>query len=215
MQPIASKFTALLSQAAIDKVIEVASSLKIEANWLLAVMYFETAYSFSPAKTNNIGSVGLIQFTRDKAGVSYKTIGGKRYELAALGKMDFIQQMDVVHAYYKEAMGKRKVTSFIDTYLVTFFPAALGQADGYVLQTSGLSASLIAKQNPVFDANSDGKIEKKEVVDFFRKIYNAKGFNFDKEINFGGGAGGTLVAVFIALFFCTCYNVNETINLFF
>jgi len=92
---ISSTFTKKLSQLQLDKVISVCNKLGINPNWLLAVMYFETGKTFSPAKTNGIGSVGLIQFTRDKAGVNYKTINGKRYNLSDLAKMSFIEQIDV------------------------------------------------------------------------------------------------------------------------
>lgn len=212
---ISSKFTALLPQSHINKVIEVANRLKLNPNWLLAVMYFETGRTFDPSKKNQIGSVGLIQFTRDKAGVQYKTIQGKKYALTDLANMSFLEQMDVVEKYYKEAMGSRKVSSFIDTYLVTFFPAALGQADDFVFQTKGLSASLIATQNPVFDANKDNLIHKKEVTDYFRKIYNSWGFNFDSDINVGNSGLKALLPLALVVFFYTCGTLNEVINKFF
>lgn len=198
---VSSKFASLLSQDKLAKVVDVSGRLGINPNWLLAVMYFESAKTFSPSITNNIGSVGLIQFTRDKAGVQYKTIGGKRYMLADLAKMSFIEQMDVVEAYYKEAKGKKKISSFIDTYLVTFFPAALGKADDFVFATSGLSASLIAKQNPAFDRNKDGTIHKAEVTAYFRKMYNDMGFDFDNDINIGAAAGVSIIAIIVVFFY--------------
>lgn len=202
---IASQFKKFLSSEEIDKVIEVATDLGIEANWLLAVMYFETAYTFNPAKKNSIGSVGLIQFTRDKAGVNYKTIGGAKFYLEDIAKMSFTEQMDLVKAYYKEAVGNKKITSFIDTYLVTFFPAALGKSDDFILQTSGLSASLIAKQNPIFDRNKDSQITKKEVTDYFRQVYEQKGFDFDNDINLKGVAKTVVLGVVV--FFYTLVTV--------
>ena len=203
MAAVSKKFSDLLSADKIAKVVQVASNLGLNPNWLLAVMYFETGRTFSPSITNQIGSVGLIQFTRDKAGVQYKTIAGKQYKLADLAKMSFIDQMDVVEAYYKEAKGKRAVSSFTDTYLITFFPAALGKPDSYVFETKGLSASLIAKQNPAFDRNKDGKITKSEVTEYFRKMYTDRGFNFDTEINIGKTASPVLtLAVFFYSLLC-------------
>jgi len=206
---IAQKFKAKLTTAQLSKVEQVCKNLKIDPNWLLAVMYFESGGTFSPAKRNPIGSVGLIQFTRDKAGVQYKTIGGVKYMLDTLAKMTFVQQMDVVEKYYKEAKGSKSLNSFIDTYLVTFFPAALGKASDYVFATKNLAASLIARQNPAFDRNKDGVIHKGEVVDYFRQMYNAQGFDFDSEINssktrLGLGA----VAMIAAVFFYTVTTVN-------
>lgn len=182
---ISELFKVKLTANELLKVQNVAKSLNIEPNWLLAVMYFETAYTLSPSKTNGIGSVGLIQFTRDKSGVNYKTIGGKKYELSAIAKMSFIQQMDLVHLYYKEVYKMMRITSlnsFVDVYLVTFFPNALNKSSSYVLETKSLSSSLIAKQNPIFDKNKDGKITKSEILYYFRSLTKFKNI-FDTEIN--------------------------------
>lgn len=170
---IANIFTQKLDNSQLSKVIEVSTKLNINPNWLLAVIYFETAKTFNPSKTNSIGSVGLIQFTRDKAGVNYKTINGKRYLLSDIGKMNFVKQMDLVYEYYKEVLQitKQPISSFVETYLTTFFPNALGKEDNYIFQTKGLSSSLIAKQNPIFDLNKDGKITKIEVENSFKKWY--------------------------------------------
>ena len=171
---IVDLFSSKLSTDKIQKVISVSSELGINPNWLLAVMYFESAKTFSPSIKNGIGSVGLIQFTRDKAGVNYKTINGKRYLLDDLARMTFIQQMDVVKEYYKEVFRMlriSKVNSFVDLYLATFFPKAVNQSDNYIFQTSGLSASKIASQNPIFDKNKDGQITKNEVVKHFETYY--------------------------------------------
>lgn len=162
-------FTKLLTSDRQSKLIEVSNQLKINPNWLSAVIYFETGRTFNPKAKNQIGSVGLIQFTRDKAGVEYKTIGGVKYPLSEIYKMSFNEQMDLVYQYLKPFKGK--MNSFLDVYLAVFFPNAMNQSDDYVFQTKGLSASLIAKQNPAFDTNKDGQIKRKEVTDFFKKLY--------------------------------------------
>lgn len=170
---ISNFFKTKLTPEKLNAVTQVAINLGIDPNWLLGVMYFETGKTFSPAKTNSIGSVGLIQFTRDRAGVNYKTINGKKYLLSELGKMSFVEQMKVVEQYYKEVIRITGTTpaSFVDTYLVTFFPTAINKTDDYVFQTKGLSASLIAKQNQFFDSNKDFQVTKKEVTDMFKKWY--------------------------------------------
>lgn len=183
MNSISSKFQALLDYPKLRKVLEVSDILGINPNWLLATMYFETAKTLSPSKTNNIGSVGLIQFTRDKAGVEYKTIKGKKYLLSDIKKMSFEDQMDLVLAYYLEVSKGRRITSFVDCYLITFFPNAIGKPMNYVLSTKSLSAGIIAKQNPIFDANKDKQVTKAEVVNFFKNYYNKLGFDFDNDIN--------------------------------
>lgn len=162
-------FTKLLTEDRQTKIVEVSNQLKINPNWLGAVIYFETGRTFNPKAKNQIGSVGLIQFTRDKAGVEYKTIGGVKYPLSEIYKMSFSEQMDLVYQYLKPFKGK--MNSFLDVYLAVFFPNAMNQSDDYVFETKGLKASLIAKQNPAFDTNKDGQIRRKEVTDFFKKLY--------------------------------------------
>ena len=46
---------------------------------------------------------------------------------------------------------------FVASFLC-FFPAAIGKEDDYVLQTRKLSAERIARQNPAFDTDRDGRI---------------------------------------------------------
>jgi hypothetical protein len=182
---ISKSFQGKLTESNQLKVIEVATELGINPNWLLAVIYFETAKTFSPSKTNSIGSVGLIQFTRDKSGVGYKTINGKKYVLTDIAKMNFNTQMDLVLEYFNEVKKNtgKSLNSFLDVYFAVFFPKALNQSSSYILQASGLSASLIAKQNPIFDSNKDGKITKSEIEGFFKSYFQKNGFDFDKEIN--------------------------------
>lgn len=207
---IATKFSQKLTTSQLNKVIEVCNKLGFNPNWLLAVMYFETGRTFSPSVRNQIGSVGLIQFTRDKKGVEYKTINGKRYMLSDLAKMTFEQQMNVVYEYYKPYVSK--VKSFLDTYLVTFFPAALGKSDSYVFQTSGLSASLIAKQNPAFDKNKDAQITKSEVLAYFKSLYEKQGFNFDEiDVKKTSTLIGGIVLP-IVVFFYSFYTLTEILT---
>lgn len=189
MKAINPIFLAKLSQDEIQKVIEVANFLDIEPNWLFSTMYFETAKTLSPAKTNSIGSVGLIQFTRDKAGVDYKTINGKRYKLKDIAKMSFIKQMDLVRDYYTEVkkITGASINSLIDTYFATFFPYAIGKPDSYVLETKGLTAALIAKQNPIFDQNKDKQVKKIEVENYLENWFGSNIFssmNQKKNTNF-------------------------------
>ena len=175
MTSIDKKFASKLTLSQINKVVDVSKRLGFNPNWLLGVMYFETGRTFDPSITNAYGSVGLIQFTRDKSGANYKTIGGVKYHLSVLAQMTFEEQMEVVYQYYNQVKGNKAITSFVDVYMLTFFPAAVGKPNNYVLQTSGLSASLIAAQNPAFDTNNDNKITKGEVEAYFKNIWK---YNF-------------------------------------
>lgn len=144
----------------IEKIKEISSKLQIDPNWLMAIMYFESARSFSPSKGNNIGCYGLIQFCPDK-GKNYKTVNGKQYLMSDIKKMDYSEQLDLVYQYYKAYTGKLK--NYTDTYFVTFFPLAIGKPDDWVIQGGGLTASQIYNSNPAFHQVKDGKIRVWEV----------------------------------------------------
>lgn len=137
-----------------NKVVSVSKALDIDPNWLMAIMYFESARTFSPSIQNPSGATGLIQFMPSTAiGLGTTT--------TALKNMSAVQQLDYVYKYYLPY--KSKLNNYIDLYLVTFFPAALGKPDDFVIQSSGLSAGLIGRQNPSLDVNKDGVIQVWEI----------------------------------------------------
>ena len=138
----------------VNKVREVSTRLDIDPNWLMAIMYWESASTFSPSKQNSIGATGLIQFIPSTAiGLGTTT--------TALKNMSAVDQLDYVEKYLKVYKGK--MNSYVDTYFEVFFPLAIGKPDEWVLQGAGISASLIARQNPAFDVNKDGKVQVWEV----------------------------------------------------
>lgn len=144
--------------AFIAKVKEICAKLDINPNWLMAVMYFESGGTFSPSVKNPYaGATGLIQFMPDTAIALGTTV-------EKLAKMTAVEQLDYVYKYYN--VYKSKIKSYVDLYLVTFFPAAVGKDDSYVLQTSKLSTSKIASQNPAFDTNKDNKLTVGEIKNF-------------------------------------------------
>lgn len=144
----------------VKKVSEISGKIGINPDWLMAIMYFESARSFSPSKGNNIGCYGLIQFCPDK-GKNYKTVNGKRYPMSDIAKMDYSTQLDLVYEYYKAYTGKIK--SYTDTYFVTFFPLAVGKPDDWIIQGGGLTAGQIYRANPAFQNVKDGKLRVWEV----------------------------------------------------
>ena len=138
----------------------ICDSLRISPEWLLAVMYIESR--INPYAVNKYtGATGLIQFMPSTA----KNLGTTPAELLTMTAID---QLDYVYLYLKPYTGK--MHSLMDVYFAVFFPAAIGQPSDYVLQTSKLSASLIASQNPAYDVNSDGEITVAEVESKIYKI---------------------------------------------
>lgn len=134
------------------RVREISTALGINPNWLMGIMYFES--KLSATARNASGATGLIQFMPSTAANLGTTT-------AALASMSNVQQLDYVYKYFKPANGKLK--TWLDLYLWVFFPVAIGKPDSYVLATSRISASTIARQNPVFDLNKDGQVTKAEV----------------------------------------------------
>lgn len=151
---------------------QVCTLLGINPAWLMMVMWSESrlnaqAVNKQPGDSDNpqiraaTRATGLIQIMPDTAlnlGTTTK----------ALYAMNAIDQLNYVYKYFKPWTGKIK--SYFDLYLITFFPDAIGKPDDYILQTKKLSASTIAKQNPFFDVNKDGKLTVGEIK---RRMYES------------------------------------------
>lgn len=145
--------------AFIAKIKVVAKNLGINPNWLMAIINFESAGTFSPAITNSLGYTGLIQFGTAAANALGTTT-------AVLRKMTAVQQLDYVEKYYKMWYRSLKITapnSYVDTYLITFFPAAVNKGLDFIIKSNGISAAALAKANPIFDINKDKQVTVAEV----------------------------------------------------
>ena len=139
----------------VNKVKDISAKLGIDPNWLMAIMYWESARTFSPSIQNpSAGATGLIQFMPSTA----RGLGTSTNELK---QMSAVEQLDWVYKYYSSY--KNKLNNYVDTYFVTFFPVAVGKPDNYVLQTNTLSPSLIASQNPAFDVDKNKTVQVWEV----------------------------------------------------
>jgi len=150
----------------------ICTKLGINPNWLMMVMWSESRLNAQSvnkqtgdsdnAQTRSANrATGLIQFMPDTA----KALGITTQKLYAMSAVD---QLHYVYAYFKPWTGK--IHSYFDLYFVTFFPLAMGKPDDYVLETSKLAASKIAKQNPFFDVNKDGKLTAGEIK---RRMYES------------------------------------------
>lgn len=138
-----------------EKVKTVSSQLGINPNWLMAIINWESARSFSPSIRNKYtGATGLIQFMPATAQELGTTVGN-------LAGMDPLEQLDWVYKYYVRY--RSKLNSYTDLYLTTFYPVAVGKPSNYVLGTSDYRIRKIAEQNPGFDLNKDQRITKGEI----------------------------------------------------
>ena len=150
----------------------ICTKLGINPNWLMMVMWSESRLNAQSvnkqagdsdiAQARSVKrATGLIQFMPDTA----KNLGTSTQKLYIMSAID---QLHYVYAYFKPWAGK--IHSYFDLYLVTFFPLAFGKPDDYIIQTSKIKASTIAKQNPFFDVNKDGKLTVGEIK---RKMYES------------------------------------------
>jgi hypothetical protein len=149
-----NKVPASIRTPFIEKVKEIAPRIGVDPNWLMAIMHFETAGTFSPSITNSLGYVGLIQFGAS----ARKTLGTTKEELQ---KMSAVKQLDFVEKYFNLYKGKYK--TYVDTYFAVFFPPAIGKPDDWIIQGGGLSAKKIYDANPAFRQVKDGKLRVWEV----------------------------------------------------
>lgn len=184
------KIPANYRAAFVEKIKEVSSRLGINPNWLMAVINFESAGSFSPSIRNPYSNAtGLIQFMPS-------TAVGLGTTIQKLAQMTAVEQLEYVYKYY--ATYRSKLNNYVDLYLTTFFPAAVGKSDDYILQTSSISANLIATQNPAFDLNKDGKVTVGEIKQIMLSKIPSNWLNqFDKKkiaIGFGSAIALSVIA---------------------
>src|SRR5262249_41753786 len=129
-----------------------------DPNFLMAVMAWETAETFSPTFRNGPGSgVGLIQFQPSTA----KQLGTNLDVLAA---MTAEQQLVYVGKYFAPFAGR--LHSLQDLFLAVLNPAAIGSCPNAVLFDSRSRETKQAyKENSRLDLNGDGVITVREATE--------------------------------------------------
>jgi len=148
---------ARVDQAFRVKVREIADRLSTDPNWLMAVMGFETGYTFSPAARNpGSTATGLIQFIESTA----RSLGTSTAQLA---RMTAVRQLDYVEDYYRPYNGR--IRNLGDAYLAVLWPVAVGRPDSYVMwerDTGPYQREYAA--NSGLDVNHNGVITRGEAV---------------------------------------------------
>jgi hypothetical protein len=141
-----------------DRVVQMGSTLKVNPDFLMACMAFESGGSFSPSIRNAAGSgaVGLIQFMPSTA----QALGTTTQQLAA---MSAVRQLDYVEKYFLPRAGKLKTLE--DVYMAILWPAAIGKPLSYVLfDKRDATHPKRYIQNAGLDFNKDGLITKAETA---------------------------------------------------
>jgi hypothetical protein len=115
----------------------------------------------NPKAINKNGCAsGLIQFMP-------RTAKGLGTSIDKIREMSAVEQLDYVYKYFKPYVGKIK--SAQDLYLATFFPAAMGKDEEFILQSKDLSPETVADANPAIDLNKDHEITKAEFDEYVTK----------------------------------------------
>ncbi len=135
--------------AFIARVVMISFRLHIKPEWLMFLMWFETGHTLNHRIQNKIGATGLIQFMP-------QTARGLGTTVDALKNMSNVEQLEYVERHL--TMFKGKYRNWLDLYCAIFWPAAVGKPDTY-----RITSDMVAKQNPLFDINKDGDIEKSEI----------------------------------------------------
>lgn len=149
-----NKIPANERKAFVDKVRTISNKLGINPDWLMVVMNYETAGTFSPSVKNPYSSAtGLIQFLESTAVWLGTTT-------AALAQMTRVQQLDYVYEYLRRTKQSRGSFNYlVDVYLAVFYPASIDDGLDYIYPNHVYAA------NKGFDLDKDGKITKKEIQD--------------------------------------------------
>lgn len=139
-----------------DKLTLYAADLKIDKDFLLAIMYFESG--LNPAAINSkSNAAGLIQFIPSTA----KSYGTSTRELLA---MTAEAQLDYVWLHFKGI--KKSIKTLEDAYMAVLYPSAVGKPDTTVLFTKDdPKTGDEYEANEGLDANKDGEITIREAVD--------------------------------------------------
>jgi hypothetical protein len=147
---------ARVDQAFRVRVRQMGDNLNINPDWLMAVMGFETGYTFDPT-TSNPGSsaTGLIQFLES-------TARGLGTTTTALRRMTAVQQLDYVEKYF--AQYASRITNLGDCYMAVLWPVAMGRPDSYVMWTKVGTYATQYAANAGLDVNRDDQITRGEAV---------------------------------------------------
>lgn len=165
--PIAFGSHPAVSAPFAEKVRAISRRLGIDPDWLMAVMYHESAGTFSPSKRNpSSGATGLIQFIGSTAagllGIK-NTKDGRAQALQRMASMSQLEQLDYVEKYLA---AKGPMRSLDDVSSAVF--AGHVADPGEVLFRQGSDAY---DKNTGTDKNKDGAITAEEVWGPYRRAY--------------------------------------------
>lgn len=131
---------------------------------LMKIIFLES--NFNPQAKNASGATGLIQFMPATA----KNLGTSSEELL---KMSAEEQLTYVEKYLLSVKGNKEIKSFLDAYLLVFYPYAIGKPDSYVFgsEKSPEYAKKVGIQNKINKGEPFTKLQFKNFIDNRLKNY--------------------------------------------
>jgi len=156
-------FADQVSDAFVQQVTAIAERLGTDPDYLMAVMAFESAGTFSPSVRNpHSGATGLIQFMP-------RTARGLGTTTDALAQMTAEEQLEYVALYFAPYRGQ--LDTLGDVYMAVLWPRAVGMPPDTVLFDAVDGA--LYRQNRGLDANRNGAVTKAEAVASVQRRYDA------------------------------------------
>lgn len=134
----------------------VAAKFGLPFDWVHKVTLLESGYN-AAAKNKYSTATGIWQWIA-------RTANSLGYTTQSIAVMDFQKQANTILPAYIKANLKafKNARTFIDFYLVVFYPVASNKPDYYKFPSS------VVRSNPYIDINKDGTITKAE---FAKNVY--------------------------------------------
>ncbi|MEZ4825711.1 MAG: lytic transglycosylase domain-containing protein [Bacteroidia bacterium] len=140
-----------------------AKNLQVPPEWLMAVMYAESAFDSSVLNQKGSGATGLIQ-------IMPATAREMNITTSDLAQMDPVLQLDLVEQYFTVVRERYGVyTSLTDFYLAVLYPKARGEGDPcYALYAA---PSKVYQQNSGLDENRDGVVTVSDIDKRMKRLF--------------------------------------------
>jgi hypothetical protein len=135
-------------QPFLNKIKAVAAALNFNPLDLIGIMYFESAASMDPAKKNNLGYTGLIQFGKPAAD-SLRTSTELLARLTRVGQMDYVEKYFNLWGWPSSKVPSPTIANI---YLTVLLPAfRFAAPDSIICSATDPKTSAYYRANPAFD----------------------------------------------------------------
>lgn len=152
------KIPIALQTAFAQKVNAISAKLNVRPDWLMVIMDLES--KLNPSAVNRTtGATGLIQFLRSTA----QDLGTSTTHLL---QMNHVEQLNYVEKYLLQIARGKTLESFVDVYLLVFYPAGIKR--GY---TEPIPMSNEAKKANAAYMDKNGNITKQSIEAVFKSRY--------------------------------------------